>query len=157
MLHAGGTSGSALTVPTAGDEREVQSDRPEQRGRRTKREKRGSCLKSWYNSCLKSWRRGRLNWRELNTGVLKDVCHECPVLGHVCQELLLKSVLTVLDSLKHGEHPFGHLLLDGCLSSPFYCHMSLLLRKRLKYRDESRINSWWGCRGSTGTTRLMIM
>jgi hypothetical protein len=49
--------------------------------------------------------------------------------------LLLKSVLTVLDSLKHGEHPFGHLLLDSSLSS-------LLLHKRLKDSGQSRINSW---------------
>jgi hypothetical protein len=57
------------------------------------------------------------------------MCHERTVLGPVCQELLLKSVMTVLDSLKHGEHPFGHLLLDGCLMSPLCCQMSLLLRK----------------------------
>jgi hypothetical protein len=55
--------------------------------------------------------------------------HERPVLGLVCQELLLKSVLTVLDSLKHGEHPFGNLLLDGCLSIMLCCQMSLLLHK----------------------------
>jgi hypothetical protein len=89
--------------------------------------------------------------------VLKDMCHECPLLDTIYQELLLKSVLTVLDSLKHGEHPFEHLLLDGCLASMLCCQMSLLLRKRLKYRDQSMINSWWGSRGSTGTTRLMIM
>jgi hypothetical protein len=65
----------------------------------------------------------------LNTSVLKDMSHKHPVLGPVCQELLLKSVLMVLDSLKHKEHPFGHLLLDGCLSSVLYCQMSLLLRK----------------------------
>jgi hypothetical protein len=53
----------------------------------------------------------------LNTGVLKDMSHKRPVLGPVCQELLLQSVLTVLNCLKHKEHPFGHLLLDGCLSS----------------------------------------
>jgi hypothetical protein len=78
---------------------------------------------------VKSWRRGILDWWELNTGVLKDMCHKRPVLGPIYRELLLKSVLTVLDSLKHGEHPFGHLLLDGCLSSLLCCQMSLLLRK----------------------------
>jgi hypothetical protein len=57
------------------------------------------------------------------------MCHKRLVLGPVCQELLLKSVLTVLDSLKHGEHLFGHLLLDGCLSSLLCCQMSLLLCK----------------------------
>jgi hypothetical protein len=57
------------------------------------------------------------------------MCHKCPVLGHVCQELLLKSVLTVLDSVKNEEHLFRHLLLDGYLSSLLCCQMSLLLRK----------------------------
>jgi hypothetical protein len=94
-----------------------------------------SYLKSWNNSSLKSWRRSRLHWLELNTGVLEDMRHEGPVLYPVCQELLLKGVLTVLDSLKHGEHPFGHLLLDSSLSS-------LLLHKRLKDSGQSRINSW---------------
>jgi hypothetical protein len=57
------------------------------------------------------------------------MCHRRPVLGPVCQELLLKSVLMVLNSLKHREHPFGHLLMDGCLSSLLCCQMSLLLRQ----------------------------
>jgi hypothetical protein len=95
----------------------------------TKRGEWGSCLKSRNDSSLKSWRRSRLHWWELNTGVLKDMRHEGLVLCPICQELLLKGVLTVLDSLKHGEHPFGHLLLDSCLSSLLCCQMSLLLRK----------------------------
>jgi hypothetical protein len=56
------------------------------------------------------------------------MCHEHQVLGPICQELLLKSVLMVLDSRKHGEHPLGHLLLDGFLSSLLCCQTSLLLR-----------------------------
>ena len=86
-------------------------------------------MKSWYNSYLKSRRRGRLNWWEVNTGVLKDMSPKRPVLGPICQEPLLQSVLTVLNSLKHREHPFGHLLLDGWLSSLLCCQMSLLLCK----------------------------
>jgi hypothetical protein len=74
--------------------------------------------------------------------------HKRSVLGPVCQELLLQSVLTVLNWLKHGEHPFRHLLLDGCLSSLLYCQMRLLLHKRLKYRGHSRVNSRWGSRSS---------
>jgi hypothetical protein len=62
-------------------------------------------------------------------GVLKNMRHERLVLGPVYQELLLKSVLTVLDNLKHGEHPFGHLLLDGYLLSLLCCQMSLMLHK----------------------------
>jgi hypothetical protein len=81
----------------------------------------GSCLKCWNDSSLKSWRRSRLHWWELNTGVLKDKRHERTVLYPVCQELLLKGVLTVLDSLKHGEHLFEHLLVDSCLSSLLCC------------------------------------
>jgi hypothetical protein len=136
---------------------EVQSGRLEQRKRRTKRGKWGSCWKSWYDSSLESWRRIRLYWRELNTSVLKDMHHERPVLRPVCQELLLKSVLTVLDSLKHGEHTFGHLLLDGCLSSMLCYQMSLMLWMWLKNSSQSRVNSWWGSRSNIGTTRLMIM
>jgi hypothetical protein len=56
--------------------------------------------------------------------MLKNVGHKCPVLSPVCQKLLLQSVLSVLNSLKHGEHFLRHLLL-GC------CQMSLLLSKRL--------------------------
>jgi hypothetical protein len=85
--------------------------------------------------------RGKLDWWELNTGVMKDMCHKHWMLDPVCQGLLLKSVLTVLNSLKHREHPFGHLLLDGCLSSLLCCQMSLLLRKWLKNHDQSRVNS----------------
>jgi hypothetical protein len=83
--------------------------------------------------------------------------HKSPVLGPVCQELLLQSVLTVLNCLKHGEHPFGHLLLDSCLSSLLGYQMSLLLCKRLKYRGQSRVNNRWDSRGSTGTSHLVIM
>jgi hypothetical protein len=56
----------------------------------------------------------------MNTGVLKDVSHERPVLCPVYQEVLLKSVLVVLNSLEHGQHPLGHLLLDRCLSGMLY-------------------------------------
>jgi hypothetical protein len=35
--------------------------------------------------------------------------------------------------------------------------MSLLLSKRLKNGNQSRVNSWRGNRSSTGTTSLMIM
>jgi hypothetical protein len=81
--------------------REVQSDRPERRGRRTNRRMWGSCQNSWYNSCMKSWRRGRLNWGELNTGMLKNMSHKSPALSPVCQKLLLQSVLMVVNGLKH--------------------------------------------------------
>jgi hypothetical protein len=93
--------------------------------------------------------------------MLKNVSHEGPVLSTVCQKLLLQSVLPVLNRLKHREHPLGHLLLDrcltsllGCLSSLLGCYKSLLLRKRLKDRSQSRVNSR---RGNTGTLGLMIM
>jgi hypothetical protein len=94
---------------------------------------------------------------ELNTGMLKDMSHESPVLSPICQELLLQSVISVLNGLKHGYHPFGHLLLNSCVSSLLGCQMSLLLWKRLKYRSQSRINSRRGSRGSTGTPSLVIM
>jgi hypothetical protein len=64
--------------------------------------------------------------------MLKDMSHKCLVLCPICQKLLLKSVLTVLKGLKHGEHPLGHLLLNSCLSSLLSCQVSLLLGKRLK-------------------------
>jgi hypothetical protein len=92
----------------------------------------------------------RLNRRELNTGMLKDVSHEGPMLSPICQKLLLQSVMSVLNSLKHGEHSLGHLLLG-------YCQMSLLLSKRLEYHRQSRVNSRRASRGSTGTPGLMIM
>jgi hypothetical protein len=88
--------------------------------------------------------------------MLKNVSHEGPVLS------------PVLNSLKQGNHPLEHLLLDccltsllsclssllGCLSSLLGCYKSLLLRKRMKDHSKSRVN---GRRGSTGTPGLMIM
>jgi hypothetical protein len=59
----------------------------------------GSCLNRWYNNGLKCWRRCRLNRRNLNTSMLKNVSHEGPVLSPVCQKLL-QSILSVLNSLK---------------------------------------------------------
>jgi hypothetical protein len=67
--------------------------------------------------------------------MLKNVSHEGPVLSPVCQKLLLQSVLSVLNRLKHREHPLGHLLLDRCLSSLLGYRMSLLLSKRPEYRS----------------------
>jgi hypothetical protein len=43
-----------------------------------------------------------MNRRKLNTGMLKNVSHEFLVLSPVCQKLLLQSVLSILNSLKHG-------------------------------------------------------
>lgn len=59
--------------------------------------------------------------------MLKDMSHESPVLRPICQKLLLKGVLTVLNSLKHGKHPFEHLLVDRCLMSLLSYQVSLLL------------------------------
>jgi hypothetical protein len=89
--------------------------------------------------------------------MLKDMSHKSPMLSPVCQELLLQSVLAVLNRLKHREHPFRHPLLNGYLSSLLGCQMSLLLCRRLKYHSQSRVNSRRGSRGNTGTSRLMIM
>jgi hypothetical protein len=103
--------------------------------------------------------------------MLKNVNHEGPVLSPICQKLLLQSVLSVLNSLKQGKHPLGHLLLDrcltrllsclssllGCLSSLLGCYKSMMLRKRPKDRSQSRVNGRRGSRGSTGTPDLMIM
>jgi hypothetical protein len=89
--------------------------------------------------------------------MLKNVSHEGPVLSPVYQKLLLQSVLSVLNHLKHREHPLGHLMLDHCLSSLLGCNKSLLLRKRMKDRNQSRVNDRRGSRGSTGTPGLMIM
>jgi hypothetical protein len=72
--------------------------------------------------------------------MLKNVSHEGPVLNPICQKLLLQSVLSVLNCLKHREHPLGHLLLDRCLTSLLGCQKSLLLCKRVKYRSQSRVN-----------------
>jgi hypothetical protein len=120
-------------------------------------------LNGWHNSCLKSWRGWRLNQRDLNTGMLKNMSHEGPVLSPICQKLL-QSVLPVLNSLKEREHPLGHLLLDRCLtsllscqSSLLGCHKSLLLRKSLKDSSQSRINHRRSSGNSTGTPSLMIM
>jgi hypothetical protein len=63
--------------------------------------------------------------------MLKNVSHEGPVLSPVCQKLLLQSVLSVLNSLRHGEHSLRHLLLG-------YCQMSLLLSKRLEDRNQGQ-------------------
>jgi hypothetical protein len=83
--------------------------------------------------------------------MLKHESHECPVLSPVLEELLLQSILSVLNSLKHREHPLGHLLLDCC-------QVSLLLSKGLEDRNKSRVNGRRGSRGSTtGTPSLMIM
>jgi hypothetical protein len=49
------------------------------------------------------------------------MCHKRSVLCPVCQELLLKGVLVVLNNLEHGQHLLGHLLLDGCLKSLLCC------------------------------------
>jgi hypothetical protein len=96
--------------------------------------------------------------------MLKNVSHEGLVLSPVYQKLLLQSVLSILNHLKHREHPLGHLMLDrcpssllGCLSSLLRCNKSLLLRKRMKDRNQSRVNNRRGNRGSTGTPGLMIM
>ena len=121
-------------------------------------------MNGWHNRCLKSWRRCRLNRRDLNTGMLKNVSHEGPVLSPICQKLLLQSVLPVLNSLKEREHPLGHLLLDRCLtsllscqSSLLGCHKSLLLRKSLKDSSQSRVNRRRSSGNGTGTSGLMIM
>jgi hypothetical protein len=80
--------------------------------------------------------------------------HKGLMLCPICQKLLLKSVLTILKGLKHGEHPFGHLLPNSCLLSLLSCQVSLLLGKRLKNGCQGWINRW---RSNTGTTGLMIM
>jgi hypothetical protein len=86
-----------------------------------------------------------------NTGMLKHESHECLVLGPVLEKLLLQSILSVLNRLKHREHSLGHLLLDRC-------QVSLLLSKSLEDRRKSRVNGRRGSRGSTtGTPSLMIM
>jgi hypothetical protein len=83
--------------------------------------------------------------------MLKHESHECPVLSPVLKELLLQSIMSVLNGLKHREHSLGHLLLDRC-------QVSLLLSKSLEDRSKSRVNGRRGSRGSTtGTPNLMIM
>ena len=89
---------------------------------------------------------------------------QCLAVSPICQKLLLQSVLPVLNSLKERKHPLGHLLLDRCLTSLLSCqssllgrHKSLLLRKGLEYRSQTRINGRRGSRGSTGTPCLVIM
>jgi hypothetical protein len=59
--------------------------------------------------------------------VLKDVSHERTMLCPVCQELLLKGVLAVLNSLKHRQHLLEYLLLDGYLMGLLCYQVSLLL------------------------------
>jgi hypothetical protein len=83
--------------------------------------------------------------------VLKHESHECPVLNPVLKKLLLQSILSVLNRLKHREHSLGHLLLDRY-------QVSLLLGESLEDRCKSRVNGSRGSRGSTsGTPNLMIM
>jgi hypothetical protein len=82
---------------------------------------------------------------------MKHESHECPVLSPVLEKLLLQSILSILNSLKHREHSLGHLLLDRC-------QVSLLLSKGLEDHSKSRVNGRRGSRGSTtGTPSLMIM
>jgi hypothetical protein len=83
--------------------------------------------------------------------MLKHESHECPVLSPVLKELLMQSILSVLNGLKHREHSLGHLLLDRC-------QVSLLLSKSLEDRSKSKVNGRRGSRGNTtGTPSLMIM
>jgi hypothetical protein len=83
--------------------------------------------------------------------MLKHESHECPVLSPILEKLLLQSILSVLNSLKHREHSLGHLLLDRC-------QVSMLLSKGLEDHSKSRVNGRRGSRGSTtGTPSLMIM
>jgi hypothetical protein len=64
--------------------------------------------------------------------MLKDMSHEGLVLRPICQKVLLKSVQTVPNGLKHREHPFRHLLLDRFLTGLLTCLVSLPLGERLK-------------------------
>jgi hypothetical protein len=71
-----------------------------------------------------------------------------PYSQPVLKKLLLQSIMSILNHLKHREHSLGHLLLDRC-------QVSLLLSESLEDRCKSRVN---GRRGSTaGTPSLMIM
>jgi hypothetical protein len=72
--------------------------------------------------------------------MLKNVSHEGLMLSSVYQKLLLQSVMSDLNCLKHREHPLRHLLLDRCLTSLLGCQKSLLLCKRVKYSSQSRVN-----------------
>jgi hypothetical protein len=72
--------------------------------------------------------------------VLKDMSHECSVLCPVCQELLLKSVLAVLNSLEHGQHLLGHMVLDGYLLGLLCFQVSLLLSEKRKNSSQCRVN-----------------
>jgi hypothetical protein len=86
-----------------------------------------------------------------NTGMLKHESYECPVLSPILEKLLLQSILSVLNHLKHREHSLGHLLLDRC-------QVSLLLSKSLEDHSKSGVNGRRGSRGSTTETpSLMIM
>jgi hypothetical protein len=91
---------------------------------------------------------------DLNTCMLKHESHEGTVLIPVYQKLLLQSILSVLNSLKHREYSLEHLLLDRCLTGLLGCQVSLLLSKGLEDCSKSRVN---GRRGSTRTPSLMIM
>jgi hypothetical protein len=84
--------------------------------------------------------------------------HERSMLHPICQEMLLKSVLAVLNSLKHRKHPLRHLLQDGYLICLLSCQVSLLLGGRLKDGCQGWINSR-RCRGrnNIGTTGLVIV
>jgi hypothetical protein len=89
--------------------------------------------------------------------MLKHESHEGPVLSPVCQKMLLESILSVLNSLKHRKHSLGHLLLNRCLTGLLGYQVSLLLSKGLKDRNKSRVNGRRGSRGSTRTPSFMIM
>jgi hypothetical protein len=94
---------------------------------------------------------------DLNTCMLKHESHEGPVLSPVCQKLLLESIMSVLNSLKHREHSLGHLLLNHCLTGLLGCQVSLLLSKGLEDRSKSRVNGRRGSRDNTRTPSLMFM
>ena len=64
---------------------------------------------------------------------MKHESHESPVLSSVLKKLLLQSIMSVLNRLKHREHSLGHLLLD-------HCQVSLLLSESLEDRCKSRVN-----------------
>jgi hypothetical protein len=76
---------------------------------------------------------------DMNTYMLKHESHEGPVLSPVYQKLLLESILSVLNGLKHREYSLGHLLLDSCLTSLLRYQVSLLLSKCLEDRSKSRV------------------
>jgi hypothetical protein len=87
-----------------------------------------------------------VNWGNRNTIMLKHESHEGHVLSPVCQKLLLKSIMSVLNSLKHREHSLGHLLLERC-------QVSLLLSKGLEDHSKSRVNG----RRAAGATPIELL